>query len=177
MNTPTSSTPDRSASPQARRWSAPQVAGAAVLGAALIAGMVAAILLAFGVPARATAPAPATAPPAAVAVPQTPEGAPPAPAHPSVQVPESPHIPPAPPAPPTPPAPPKPSAAVELLQRELGQLNYYEGPVNGLMTSETTQAIGYLQRDAHLPQTGRLDQATAQALQNFLATGNNQMGH
>ena len=69
-----------------------------------------------------------------------------------------------------------PSAAVETLQRELGQLNYYEGPVNGFMTPQTVQAITYLQRDAHLPQTGTMNAATQAALAHFLATGNNQMG-
>ena len=57
-----------------------------------------------------------------------------------------------------------PSAAVETLQRELGQLNYYEGPVNGPMTPQTVQAITYLQRDAHLPQTGTMNAATQAAL-------------
>ena len=69
-----------------------------------------------------------------------------------------------------------PSAAIETLQRELGQLNYYEGPITGTMTSQTTQAITYLQRDAHLPQTGTMNAATQAALANFLANGNNQMG-
>jgi peptidoglycan hydrolase-like protein with peptidoglycan-binding domain len=70
----------------------------------------------------------------------------------------------------------KPSAAIETLQRELGQLNYYEGPVTGLLNAQTTQAITYLQRDAHLPQTGTMNAATQAALANFLAHGNNQMG-
>lgn len=69
-----------------------------------------------------------------------------------------------------------PSAAVETLQRQLGQLDYYEGPITGTMTSQTTQAITYLQRDAHLPQTGTMNAATQAALANFLAHGNNQMG-
>lgn len=69
-----------------------------------------------------------------------------------------------------------PSAAIETLQRELGRLNYYEGPVTGTMTSQTTQAITYLQRDAHLRQTGTMNAATQAALANFLANGNNQMG-
>jgi peptidoglycan hydrolase-like protein with peptidoglycan-binding domain len=69
-----------------------------------------------------------------------------------------------------------PSAAIETLQRELGQLNYYEGPITGTMTSQTTQAITYLQRDAHLPQTGTMNAATQAALANFQAHGNNQMG-
>ncbi|MBN9109060.1 MAG: peptidoglycan-binding protein [Pseudonocardia sp.] len=69
-----------------------------------------------------------------------------------------------------------PSAAVETLQKELGQLNYYEGPVTGVVNAQTTQAITYLQRDAHLPQTGTMNAATQAALANFLANGNNQMG-
>jgi peptidoglycan hydrolase-like protein with peptidoglycan-binding domain len=69
-----------------------------------------------------------------------------------------------------------PTASIETLQRELGQLNYYEGPVDGTMNPQTVQAITYLQRDAHLPQTGHLDAATSAALANFLAHGNNQMG-
>ena len=72
--------------------------------------------------------------------------------------------------------PPAPSAAVETLQRELGQLNYYEGPVNGIMNEQTVQAIKYLQRDAHLPQTGTMSSATQTALANFLKNGNSQMG-
>jgi peptidoglycan hydrolase-like protein with peptidoglycan-binding domain len=71
---------------------------------------------------------------------------------------------------------PVPSAAVETLQRELGQLNYYEGPITGTMNTQTEQAITYLQRDANLPQTGTMNAATQAALIHFLATGNNQMG-
>ena len=69
----------------------------------------------------------------------------------------------------------KPSAAVVKLQQELGQLNYYEGPDDGIMGPQTIQAITYLQRDAHLPQTGQMNAATQAALANFLAHGNNQM--
>jgi peptidoglycan hydrolase-like protein with peptidoglycan-binding domain len=76
----------------------------------------------------------------------------------------------------TPVTPVAPSTAIETLQRELGQLNYYEGPITGTMTSQTTQAITYLQRDAHLPQTGTMNAATQAALADFLAHGNNQMG-
>jgi peptidoglycan hydrolase-like protein with peptidoglycan-binding domain len=72
--------------------------------------------------------------------------------------------------------PPAPSAAIETLQRELGQLNYYEGPITGTMTTQTEQAITYLQRDAGLPQTGTMNAATTAALAHMLATGNNQMG-
>jgi Putative peptidoglycan binding domain len=76
----------------------------------------------------------------------------------------------------TPAHPVQPSAAVVKLQQELGQLNYYEGPDDGIMGPQTIQAIKYLQRDAHLPQTGQMNAATQAALANFLAHGNNQMG-
>ncbi len=83
------------------------------------------------------------------------------------------------PAQPTTPASPahpvQPSAAVVKLQQELGQLNYYEGQDDGIMGPQTIQAITYLQRDAHLPQTGQMNAATHAALANFLAHGNNQM--
>ena len=69
-----------------------------------------------------------------------------------------------------------PSVAVEKLQQELGQLNYYEGPVDGIMGPQTIDAIKYLQRDAGLPQTGQMNAATYAALAKFLAHGNNQMG-
>ena len=44
------------------------------------------------------------------------------------------------------------------------------------MNRQTEQAITYLQRDAHLPQTGTMNAATQAALAHFLADGNNQMG-
>ena len=70
----------------------------------------------------------------------------------------------------------QPSAAVETLQRQLGQLNYYEGPVDGVMGPQTIAAIKDLQRQAGLPQTGQMNAATQAALANYLAHGNNQMG-
>ncbi len=73
------------------------------------------------------------------------------------------------------PTPVKPSAAVKTLQQELGQLNYYEGPMDGIAGNQTSQAIQYLQRDAGLPQTGQMNAATSAALHNFLIHGNNQM--
>jgi peptidoglycan hydrolase-like protein with peptidoglycan-binding domain len=76
----------------------------------------------------------------------------------------------------TPVTPAKPSETIVVLQRELGQLNYYEGPITGTMNEQTVQAITYLQRDAHLPQTGTMNAATQAALQHMLVTGNNQMG-
>jgi hypothetical protein len=81
------------------------------------------------------------------------------------------------PAQPTTPAAPAvvPSASVKKLQQELGQLNYYEGAVDGVMGPQTTAAIKDLQRQANLPQTGTMNAATQAALNNFLAHGNNQM--
>jgi peptidoglycan hydrolase-like protein with peptidoglycan-binding domain len=76
----------------------------------------------------------------------------------------------------TPVIPVAPSETIITLQRELGQLSYYEGPITGTMNEQTVQAITYLQRDAHLPQTGTMTPATQTALQHILATGNNQMG-
>jgi peptidoglycan hydrolase-like protein with peptidoglycan-binding domain len=69
-----------------------------------------------------------------------------------------------------------PSASVKKLQQELGQLNYYEGPVDGLMGPQTVAAIRDLQRQAGLPQSGTMNAATQKALDNYLAHGNNQMG-
>jgi putative peptidoglycan binding protein len=68
-----------------------------------------------------------------------------------------------------------PSAAVKSLQQQLAQLNYYDGPITGVENANTVQAIQYLQRDAHLPQTGQLNSATRAALTSMLAHGNNQM--
>jgi hypothetical protein len=84
---------------------------------------------------------------------------------------------PASPAQPTTPASPAvvPSASVKKLQQELGQLNYYEGPVDGVMGPQTTAAIKDLQRQANLPQTGTMNAATQKALDNYLVHGNNQM--
>jgi hypothetical protein len=78
------------------------------------------------------------------------------------------------PARPTTPAIP-PSAAVKTLQQQLGQLNYYEGPVDGIMGPQTIAAIKDLQRQAGLPQTGTMNPATQAALASYLAHGNNQM--
>jgi len=121
--------------------------GSAVAGAAIVAG------LAFGLGAFGSAtPAASTTTPTVVPSSST--------AHHHV----------------TPVTPPAPSETIIVLQRELGQLNYYEGPVTGTMNEQTVQAITYLQRDAHLPQTGTMNAATQAALQHMLVTGNNQMG-
>jgi len=121
--------------------------GSAVAGAAIVAG------LAFGLGAFGSAtPAASTTTPTVVPSSST--------AHHHV----------------TPVTPAAPSETIIVLQRELGQLNYYEGPVTGTMNEQTVQAITYLQRDAHLPQTGTMNAATQAALQHMLVTGNNQMG-
>jgi hypothetical protein len=69
-----------------------------------------------------------------------------------------------------------PSASVKTLQQQLGQLNYYEGPVDGIMGPQTVAAIKDLQRQASLPQTGTMNADTQAALAHYLAHGNNQMG-
>ena len=69
-----------------------------------------------------------------------------------------------------------PSAAMKMLQQQLAQLNYYNGPITGYENTQTVNAITYLQRDAHLPQTGQLNGATRAAMNSMLVHGNNQMG-
>jgi peptidoglycan hydrolase-like protein with peptidoglycan-binding domain len=81
---------------------------------------------------------------------------------------------PASPAQPATPAVPPP-AAVKTLQQQLGQLNYYEGPVDGIIGPQTIAAVEDLQRQAGLPQTGTMNPATQAALASYLAHGNNQM--
>jgi Putative peptidoglycan binding domain len=131
----------------------------AVIGGAVAAALVAlAAVLSLGHSSAApatTGPSTSTSTPANPATPTTPAN----------------------PAQPTNPVTPvKPSAAVMQLQRELGQLNYYEGPVDGVMGPQTIAAIKDLQRQAGLPQTGQMNAATQAALANYLAHGNNQMG-
>ena len=130
-------------------------AWALVIGAAVAAAIVAlAVVLSFShsTAAPATTPSASTSAPAGGTTPNTPVN----PSHPVTPV--------------------QPSAAVMQLQRELGQLNYYEGPVDGLMGPQTIAAIKDLQRQAGLPQTGVMNAATQTALANYLAHGNNQMG-
>jgi peptidoglycan hydrolase-like protein with peptidoglycan-binding domain len=127
-----------------------------VIGTAVVGALVA---LAVVLSQSHSSPAPATTPTSASAPAQS-TGNPTTPAHPTG----------------TPTTAVKPSAAVEKLQQELGQLNYYNGPADGIMGPQTVQAIKYLQRDAHLPQTGQMNAATQAALANFLAHGNNHMG-
>ncbi len=132
---------------------------AVVVGTAIAVALVA---LAVAVTHSHSSQAPATnGTPTSTSVPAQPT-TPVSPAHPTTPV--------------SPAHPVQPSAAVVKLQQELGQLNYYEGPDDGIMGPQTIQAITYLQRDAGLPQTGQMNAATQAALANFLAHGNNQMG-
>ena len=128
------------------------VATITAAGLALV-GMIAAILMAFA-PASTPTPAPAPAAHHATVIKPAHHTVTPAvPVHPKVT----------------------PSASIELLQRQLGELNYYEGPINGYYTQATINAVKYLQRDAGLPQTGQMNTATQSALATMLATGNNHM--
>lgn len=133
-----------------------------VIGMAVVAALVvlAAVTLSHSHSSQAPAP---TGTPTSTSVPAQPTtpAQPTSPAQPTTPV--------------TPVHPVQPSAAVVKLQQELGQLNYYEGSVDGIMGPQTVQAITYLQRDAHLPQTGQMNAATQAALASFLAHGNNQM--
>ena len=130
--------------------------------AAVIIGAVAAaalIVLAISGLTGSSHPAPAPAPRATASQPASPA---------------QPSAPAANPAQPTTPAVP-PSAAVKTLQQQLGQLNYYEGPADGIMGPQTIAAVKDLQRQAGLPQTGTMNPATQAALARYLAHGNNQM--
>jgi hypothetical protein len=132
---------------------------AVVIGTAIVAGVVA---LALALSHSNSSPAPATAGPSTStstpANPSTPSNS----ANPAT--------------PSRPVTPVQPSAAVAQLQRQLGQLNYYEGPADGVVGPQTIAAIKDLQRQAGLPQTGQMNAATQAALANYLAHGNNQMG-
>ncbi len=60
---------------------------------------------------------------------------------------------------------------VRAAQNALGQLNYYRGPVNGLLDDATRRALFQFQVDRGLSGTGNLDGRTAQALGINLAGG------
>ena len=129
--------------------------------AAIIIGTVAAaaliVLAATGLtrshPAQTPAPPAGTSQPASPAQPSAPAASPAQPTTPAVP----------------------PSASVKTLQQQLGQLNYYESPVDGIMGPQTIAAIKDMQRQAGLPQTGTMNPATQAALASYLAHGNNQM--
>jgi len=129
---------------------------AVIIGTAMVAAVVAlALALSNSHPSQApaaTGPSTSTSSPATPATPANPA----TPSHPVTPV--------------------QPSASVMQLQRQLGQLNYYQGPVDGLMGPQTIAAVQDLQRQAGLPQTGQMNAATQAALASYLAHGNNQMG-
>jgi Putative peptidoglycan binding domain len=53
---------------------------------------------------------------------------------------------------------------IQAAQRSLRDRSYYSKPINGRMNPATRKALRQFQRDVHLPVTGVLDQATAEAL-------------
>jgi len=105
--------------------------------AAIIIGAVAAAALIVLAASGLVRSHPAPARPAATSQPASPAQPSANPAQPTVRA--------ANPAQPTTPAVP-PSASVKTLQQQLGQLNYYEGPVDGIMGPQTIAAIKDLQR-------------------------------
>ena len=72
-------------------------------------------------------------------------------------------------APVTPKPPTTPSAVVTTLQQQLAQLHLYAGSIDGLMGPETSAGITAIQREAGLPQTGKMNSATQAALNYYLA--------
>jgi hypothetical protein len=50
------------------------------------------------------------------------------------------------------------------VQKELAQLGYYHGPIDGIAGSETEHAVRWFQSVDHLPMTGQIDSVTIQAL-------------
>ncbi len=61
------------------------------------------------------------------------------------------------------------SASVVSLQQQLSQLHLYNGTVDGIMGPKTIAAIASVQREAGLPQTGKMNAATQNALDYYLA--------
>jgi hypothetical protein len=53
-------------------------------------------------------------------------------------------------------APDESASLIMSVQRELSQLGYYHGPIDGVTGSETEQAVRWFQSIDHLPVTGRL---------------------
>jgi hypothetical protein len=61
-------------------------------------------------------------------------------------------------------APDESTSLIMSVQKELAQLGYYHGPIDGVAGSETEQAVRWFQSIDHLPVTGEIDSATRQAL-------------
>jgi hypothetical protein len=53
---------------------------------------------------------------------------------------------------------------IMAVQRELAQLGYYHGPIDGVAGPETERAVRWFQSIDHLPVTGQIDGATREAL-------------
>jgi Putative peptidoglycan binding domain len=58
-----------------------------------------------------------------------------------------------------------PAALITSVQKELAQLGYYHGPIDGIAGSETERAVRWFQSVDKLPVTGQIDSATVKALQ------------
>ena len=56
------------------------------------------------------------------------------------------------------------ASLIMSVQKELAQLGYYHGPIDGVAGSETERAVRWFQSIDHLPVTGQIDSATQQAL-------------
>jgi peptidoglycan hydrolase-like protein with peptidoglycan-binding domain len=50
------------------------------------------------------------------------------------------------------------------LQHNLDDAGYLQGTIDGRLTARTRRALAEFQRDYHMPGTGALDRATAEAL-------------
>ena len=61
------------------------------------------------------------------------------------------------------------TAYTTTLQTELQQVGYYDGPIDGIYGPATVDGVKRLQADSDLPETGFVDRATAEALDELLA--------
>lgn len=64
---------------------------------------------------------------------------------------------------------------VEILQRQLQGLGYYNGPIDGIYGSSTAAGVENFQQDASLPATGSVDLPTWQQLQSPLPAANQEL--
>jgi hypothetical protein len=67
------------------------------------------------------------------------------------------------------------SSTVRTAQRQLAELGYYDGPIDGVMGPKTAAAIRRFQGDHSLPVTGTLTRATLKALSKLAAGGGRSM--
>ena len=61
------------------------------------------------------------------------------------------------------------TAYTTALQTELQAVGYYDGPIDGIYGPATLDGVKRLQADSDLPETGFVDKATAEALDDLLA--------